>query len=131
MNVHRPIPLRPDVRARDREQRQSLIRAITGIVMATPDNPAAQYVRKAWDRDVMAEALARAAVSQMTQETSGLPLVTKVDMLPVLAPMSAAVRLFTRCTRVNLDGVYDVAVPRGTSNTTPPFVGEGMPAPAI
>ncbi|MGY4369210.1 hypothetical protein ACVW1A_005275 [Bradyrhizobium sp. LB1.3] len=125
------IPFRADPFARDREQRQSLIRAITGIVMATPDNLAPQYVRKAWDRDEMAEALTRAAVSQMTQDTAGLPLVTKVDILPVIAPMSVATRVFAKSLRVNLDRVYDLAVPRGRLNKLPPFVGERMPAPAI
>jgi hypothetical protein len=79
----------------------------------------------------MAEALTRAAVTQTTQENSGLPLVTKVDILPTVAQMSAAARLFTSCLRVNLDRAYQVAVPRGVSDTLPPFVGEGKPAPAI
>ncbi|WP_409188906.1 hypothetical protein [Bradyrhizobium sp. RDM4] len=98
--------------------------------MATPDCPAPQYVRKTWN-DEVAEALTRAAVAQATQETSGLPLVTKADILPVIAPDSAAVRLFARCPRFSLDGVYDVAVPRGVPDTLPPFVGEGKPAPNI
>jgi hypothetical protein len=108
-----------------------MIRAITAIALETPERRASQYVERAWRGDIMAKALTRAAVTQTTQENSGLPLVTKVDILPTVAQMSAAARLFTSCLRVNLDRAYQVAVPRGVSDTLPPFVGEGKPAPAI
>lgn len=124
------IPLRPDPLARDREQRRSLIRAITGIALSG-DERAEKIVARTWANDNLASMIVKTAITPMTMTSSGLPLVTSIDVLPSLAPMSAAVRLFSRCLRVNLDGVYQVSVPRGVAGTVPIFIGEGMPAPVI
>ncbi|MBR0778736.1 hypothetical protein JQ625_28245 [Bradyrhizobium diazoefficiens] len=125
------LPLRIDPFARNRERRQSLHRALAALVLATPKRSAEQILRNEWPRDVSAGAIVRAAVTQATTENTGLPSVTKIDLLPEVAPMSVAVRLFANCLRVNLDGVSKVAVPRSVPSKVPIFVGEGKPAPVI
>jgi hypothetical protein len=131
----RGIPLRPDLAAAERQQRKSLIRAITSIAVAdhtdrtkTPE----KIVTAAWPRDQVAEMLTKAALAgPMTLESSGLEPVVAVNVLASLAPASAAVRLFSRCMQVSLDHVNEVSIPRGVSSTPPIFIGEGMPAPVV
>ena len=129
------LPLRVDPFARDREQRRSLIRAISSIVLSSGDRRAEEIVEASWPKDNLASMVVRSitkgAVVPATMGTSGLPAAVSVEVLPSLAPMSAAVRLFARCMKVNLDHVNQVSVPRGLAPTTPIFIAEGQPAPVF
>ncbi len=129
--VPRGIPLRPDPTARDREQIRSLVRAITGIAFSSEDRSGDAYVTRAWPSDHLAATIARAAVAPATMASSGLPIVVAVDVLPSLAPKSAAVRLFAKSMHVSLDRKSEVIVPRGVADIAPIFVGEGGSMPVI
>jgi hypothetical protein len=141
MNAPAPrgIPLRPDPLARDREQRRSIIRAITSVALSG-DQSAEKILARAWPNDHQAlmvveaserERLGKAAVTPATLASSGFPAAVSVDVLPSLAPMSAAVRLFARCMQINLDRKNQVSVPRGVPGMTPIFIGEGKPVPVV
>lgn len=128
-------PLRPDPTARDREQRQSVIRAFTSFAFHSEDRSAEQYQAASWPNDHLAatiiRAVTKAAVVPMTIAESGLPEVVALNVLPIIAPSSAAVRLFARCLRVLLDGVSLVSMLRAVPGAAPIFIAEGAPVPVI
>jgi hypothetical protein len=124
-----PIPLRPDVHAREREQRRALHRTMAAHALAklhgmTPD----AIVAKNWPGDV----LTRAAVSP-TDTISAAPYAPVVtgNALTGLAPASAAARLFEHPNTIKLDfkGVASYSIPRGTLTPVPIFIGETQPMP--
>ena len=129
------IPLRPDPTARDREQRQSVIRAFTSFAFHSEDRSAEQYQAASWPNDHLAatiiRAVTKAAVVPMTIAESGLPEVVALNVLPIIAPLSAAVRMFARCLRVSLDGVSLVSMLRAVPGAAPIFIAEGAPVPVI
>jgi hypothetical protein len=113
------------------DQRRSVIRAVTGIAFSSEDRSGEQYVSAAWPSDDTAQMIARTAVAPMTIGSSGLPGIVAINILPSIAPKSAAQRLFSKCMRVNLDHINQVFVPRGLPVVTPIFVSEGAPSPVI
>ena len=138
------IPVRIDHGARASEQRQSLIRSLVGIAFSSPEQSATDYVEKSWkddhlaklvvkrlditERDIDGRIVTRDAVTPMTVESSGLPVVVAVNILPLIAPKSAATRLFARCRRVSLDGVSRIFFPRidyDPDVVMPIYIGEG------
>ncbi len=129
MTEIRPKPFMPPSRAEfAADQRKSLIRALTGVAFSSQDRSAEAYVAASWPNDHFAGMIAKAAVTPIST-ASGLPSVVAVNVLPSLAPMSAAVRLFAKCRRVNLDGISQVFVPRGVPGPTRIFIAEGAPSP--
>lgn len=128
--VRKPLypPSRADLAA---DQRRSMIRAITGIAFSSEDRSGEAYVSAAWPNDSLAGIIARTAVPPMAIASSGLPSIVAVNVLPSIAPQSAAVRLFAKCMRVDLDRKTQVFVPRGVPGVMPIFIGEGMPSPVI
>jgi hypothetical protein len=142
MNTHAGprvgIPLRPDRTALAAEQRRSLIRAVTGFAFSSqrPEH----YVEASWSNDHLASLIVKVATKvaikaatepPMTIAASGLPEAVALNVLPTLAPMSAATRLFAKCMRVSLDGVNKISVPRVVPGKTPIFVAEAAPVPVI
>jgi hypothetical protein len=121
-------PSRDDLSA---DQRRSFVRAVTGVAFSSADRGAEQYVAAAWPGDGAAQMIARTATAPMTISSSGLPAIVAINILPSIAPKSAAQRLFAKCMRVNLDHINQVFVPRGLPTVTPIFIGEGMPSPVI
>jgi hypothetical protein len=125
-------PFMPPTRdAVAREQRRSILRAITAVALSGDQGSPDKIVSRAWPTDNLAALIIKTAVAPMTLASSGLPAAVSIDVLPSIAPMSAAVRMFARCMRVNLDGVNQVSVPRGLNATTPIFIAEGAPAPVV
>jgi hypothetical protein len=130
--------LRPDPFAREREQRRALSlsvnRAIASVALSPPGRAksAEAIVAREWPKDKLAGMIVKAALAgPMTTTSTGLPQVTSVDVLPFIAPQSAAMRVFAKCTRVNLDTVSQIAVPVAAPGVVPPYVGEGGRAPVV
>jgi hypothetical protein len=52
---------------------------------------------------------------------------TQVGDLQLIAPGSAAAKLFAACTRLDLGRALQINVPHASGHATPAFVGEGLP----
>jgi hypothetical protein len=122
----RGIPLRPDRRAFAQDQRRSLIRAITSVVLSGVDRSPSD-VLKAWPNDDGADLILRAISSPIT--TSDYPAAQSIVLLPELAPQSAALRLFTASMTLDMAGIGTVRIPHPTVLPVPLFIAEGQPAP--
>src|SRR5262249_35431430 len=95
------------------------------------DQPPEKVVRKAWPDDTRTAVLTRAAVSP-TDTTSGAAVTaTKVSPLLLVAPGSAAARLFENCMQLNFDGVLQFFVPHVGTHPIPLWVAEGAPIPFV
>src|SRR5258708_11855316 len=103
--VRQGIPLRADPSARDREQRRSIIRAVTSVALSG-DERAEKITARAWPNDNLAGLIVKTAITPMTLASSGLPAAVSIDVLPSLAPMSAAVRRFSKYMHINLDHLH-------------------------
>jgi hypothetical protein len=122
----RPVPLRPDVGALDRDEARSLRRAIAAIALAgiRKTNPEAT-LKAAWPSDTRAQILLRSAVSPTS--TSDIPGAIAIAPFRSLAPSSAALALFARGTQLSLVGVAQLAIPSVSGEPQAVFVGEGQP----
>src|SRR5260370_3089632 len=98
--VRQGIPLRADPSARDREQRRSIIRAITSVALSG-DERAEKITARAWPNDNFASMIVKTAIAPMTLASSGLPAAVPVDVLPTLAPIPAPARLSARSLNVH------------------------------
>jgi hypothetical protein len=137
----RGIPLRPDPFARDREQSRSINRAITAITFSSQERSAEAHVAASWPDDSLARRMAKdfgvveqvtkAVVIPTTLQSSGLPAVVAVNILPSIAPKSVAVQLFARCMQINLGRKTEVLVPRGVPGVSSIFIAEGGAIPVI
>src|SRR5262245_21846805 len=108
----RPIPLVPDRSAIRLDTYQAFHRSLAAHVLgrALGQSPDA-LVRKTWPDDTRTAVLRRAAVSP-TDTTSGAALTaTKVSPLLLVAPGSAAARLFENCVKFDLTGVQQFFIP--------------------
>jgi Phage capsid family len=124
------VPLVPDRRALETTQRRSFHRAATGAVLAAfnRDATAERIISKAWPSDREAILLTRAP----STPTSG-PSIAQVTTLRLLAPPSAAAKLFDHPAAIKLDfaGVTTYSIPRVGSAPAPLFIAEGQPAPVV
>src|SRR5262245_37908634 len=115
-------------------QRRSLYRAISGHALAdlTKRRTAEQVVPESWPNDRDANPATSAASSPLST-SSGFGLLTAVSSWPLLAPSSAAARLFQHPSVLSLDfaGVYQYSVPHVATPPLPIFVGEGQPIPVV
>jgi len=112
----------------EHEQRRALFRAITAIALSARHkaDPLA-LVRRTWNGDRNAELLIKAARGPiMTGDITG---VESVRSLVLLAPRSAAVRLFEAGVQIDLTGIARVRVPNVASAPSAHWVAEGQPAP--
>ena len=66
-----------------------------------------------------------------TLATTGLPAIVVTNVLPILAPESATVRLFAKCRRVSLDGISSIIFPYIAPGVLPVYVIEGGPMPVV
>jgi hypothetical protein len=87
-------------------------------------------VRKAWPDDTRAQVLTRAAVSPTDTSTTALTA-AKTSPLLLIAPGSAAARLFDRCLKLDFAGVLQYFVPHVNVHPVPLFVAEGQPIPFV
>jgi hypothetical protein len=124
------ISVRADHGAADREWRRSFVRASTGIVLAKllqRTGHAAEILRSNWSNDrVAAEIIQRGPVSPTTQDDYPG---SSVSRLMLLAPKSAAARLFALATTVDLKGIDSFSFPLPTNFADASFVAEGAAIP--
>jgi hypothetical protein len=126
--VPRPVPLRPDRSAVTREQARSLHRALTATVLGRMRNKSAAEVAKAsWPGDTTAEWLTRAPTVPL--DRTQFPTISSVQLLPLIAPRSAASLLFERALRLDFSGLTTISVPNASEISGALFVAEGAPIP--
>jgi hypothetical protein len=127
------IPLRPDLGATIRRERRAIERSLAGCVLAKIHNARPiQFVERQWSDDSRAAILTRAAVSPDSTTGSASALsVARVSPLLLIAPPSAAAKLFDRALKVDLTGIAQVNVPHVAAHPAPLFVGEGEPIPVV
>jgi hypothetical protein len=131
MNRPLPIPLRPDPRALEHEQRRSLIRACTAVALGAVLHRAAdEILAAAWPYDDGAKMVLRSAVVPTTTASVALAI-DAVAFLVSMAPASAAARLFERALRINLAGIHATNIARLVTVPPPGFVAEAAPIPVI
>ncbi len=130
MNTQRPIPLRPDPTARDREWKRSFIRAATCTALAELQKSnmgsAEQVLRANWPADDRAQLIVRGAVTPMQQ--GDYPGSSVVKLLQ-LASRSTAAQLFPLATTVSLVGTSSFQYPLATNFAAAAFVAENAPIP--
>jgi hypothetical protein len=132
MNKPMPIPLRPDPGAIRSDTYRAFHRSLAGHALGriygqSPES----IVRKAWPDDARTAVMTRAAVSP-TDTTSGAALTaTKVSPLLLVAPQSAAARLFENCTQLDFTGVLQFFVPHVGTHPVPLWVAEGAVIPFV
>jgi Phage capsid family len=116
----------------EHEQRRSFFRAVTACALTAHDNrDPAQILRKAWGGDRTAELLLRAATSPISTTTASALSVESVRGLALLAPKSAAVRLFEAGVQLDLTGINKIRVPNVATAPQAAWVAESSPAPAL
>jgi hypothetical protein len=132
MNRPQPIPLRPDPRALELDQRRSLIRAATAVALgAVSHRSATDVLARAWPNDTGAELVLRAAVAPTLMANAAAISVDAVAFLVSMAPTSAAARLFEKALRINLQGIHATNIARLVTVPAPGFVAEGAPIPVV
>lgn len=114
MNTQRPIPLRPDRDATAREWRRSFVQDATIKALARMRKTSADEIRLEL----------RGAVEPM--KAANYPGGT-VAKLMLLAPTSAAAKLFELATKVDLAGISSFSFPLASTFTEAKFVAEGFP----
>src|SRR5262249_38369588 len=89
-----------------------------------------KVVRQHWPDDHRAAVITRAATTPTDTSTTALTA-TKVSPLLLIAPKSAAARLFDRCMRLDFDGVLTYNIPHVHTRAVPLFVAESSPIPFV
>jgi hypothetical protein len=115
----------PEDRGNGHADRQSFCRALAvrTIHKLSRERPWDIVRRAGWTDD---HRLTRAPVSPATSPVTGVSQ-THVGNLLLIAPQSAAAKLFAECMRLDFTGLYEIVVPYAASHATPQFVGEAMP----
>jgi hypothetical protein len=126
----RPIPLRPDASALQRETRQSLVRALAAQTLASlrGQRNVLTILRSAWD-DRGAESILRAAISPT--DTTDFPPTVGLASLALIAPSSAALRLFETQLHISLGQNSSVRIPNVAVPPVAAFVPELSPGPVL
>src|SRR5262249_40840492 len=128
----RPIPLRPDPDELVRRDFQSFHRSLAAHVFGRIHDQKPDVVaRKTWPEDMRTAVLTRTAVPP-TDTTSGAALTAvKVSPLLLVAPPSAAARLFESCVKLDFEGVHQFYIPHVNTHPVPLWVGEGGVIPFV
>jgi hypothetical protein len=131
MDARTPIPLRPALTALDRENRRSLVRALTAQALAglRGQLDTLGILQRAWRSDRVAEWYVRAATSPIG--TANFPATEGVASLVLLAPSSAALRLFDAQLKLTLGANATVRIPSVSVPPVAPFVSELSPGPML
>ncbi|MBR0787389.1 hypothetical protein [Bradyrhizobium iriomotense] len=126
MSNARPIPLRPDHSAVAREWHRSFIRAATARVLSRVQKTSVEAVLRdaGWQHDNLTGLILRAPVEPLKQ--ADLPG-DSVAALMLLAPQSAAAKLFDLAVKVDLAGISSFSFPLPSNFTDAKFVIEGEP----
>jgi hypothetical protein len=127
MNEHRRV-LVPEDRSPE-QRRKSLLRAITSLVFARLERASPiKIAERSFPRDPNAAQIVR-AISAPADSSGTYPQVTTTSALPLLAPKSAALKLFQSAMLLDLSGKFSVRVPSIAAHVVPIFVLEGGPMP--
>ncbi len=120
------IPFRPDPSAKARAWRESFIRAATARVLSRIQKTSVEAVLRdaAWQHDNLTGLILRAPVEPLKQ--ADLPG-DAVAALMLLAPSSAAAKLFDLAVKVDLSGISSFSFPLPSNFTEAKFVIEGEP----
>jgi hypothetical protein len=118
--------------------RNSFLRAVTALALASGAKGqqfkrAETVLRANWGEDSRAGRILKAAVSP-TPSTSGFPAIPSYEVLPLLAPAAASMRLLRKARQLSLEGVDHVllaGIPFAGRPTAPIFIAEGAPAPVV
>lgn len=109
---------------------QALARSLAACVLGSIHRSPDQIVGEAWPDDARAAFLTRAATSpDSTTSSASVLAITKTNPLLLVAPPSAAAKLFAQCLQLDLSGILSINVPHVTTHPVPIFVGEGNPIP--
>ncbi len=128
MNARQPVPLRPDRAAIAADWRRSFIRASTAKALSQIRQNAnvGEILQTNWPDDERAEMILRSPTAPLTQ--SGFPSSTVVQLM-LLAPQSAAARLFELAVQIDLTGITQFSFPLPTNFADAVFIEEGFPIP--
>jgi hypothetical protein len=135
MNEHartrQGIPFAPDRDAYTRANRDSLVRSLTAQVLTSlrGRGRAAEVIEEAWPSDHLAQLLLRSATSPTS--TTSFPQAAGLAGMVLLAPQSAALRLFQTQTILSIGEFSTIRIPGIGTPPTAPFVGEMAPAPLV
>src|SRR5262249_21354647 len=121
----RPIPLRFDDDELFERDRRSWTRSMLASYVIAKQSGVMpeELVKKTWPHDDRAFWLTKAAVSPDSTTSSASALTyTRVNPLLLIAPPSAAAKLFDRCMRLDFAGVLQYSVPHVGAHPLPIFV---------
>jgi Phage capsid family len=116
--------------------RRSLVRAITARALGTlRRSDPGRIMKSAWPDDRSADlalrVITRAASLPMTTGAAPALAVEAVRVLPLLAPRSAALRLFNSCMTFDMTGVATMRIPNVGTVPAAKFIAEDTPAPVM
>jgi hypothetical protein len=128
-----PIPLVPNREALTRSERRSFVRACTAMLLGAKQGVAPARILKAWDADVRADLVLRAAMDPTSTTNAAALGLQSTRILPMLAPASASARLLAMATTLDLSCINSIRLPFiGISGRPPvPFVLEGDPGSVV
>jgi hypothetical protein len=122
-----------DLSRNGQAQRRSLIRSITAMTLAGLRNErnAVGILRAAWPGDNVAEAILKASTTPTSTASAPVLAVQGIGALVLLAPSSAALRLFQNQLQINLAPSATVRIPNVATPPVAPFIAELAPAPVV
>jgi hypothetical protein len=122
------IPLVADPIAVSRDIHRAFERSLAAHALGRVHGQAPDsIVRKAWPDDARAAVMTRAAQSPTDTTNAAALMATRVSPLLLVAPPSAAARLFESCVKLDFTGVHAFYVPHVNTHPVPVFVSEGSP----
>jgi hypothetical protein len=123
-----PIPFRPDADAVVRRERTAIHRSLAAHVCGKIHNQRpSDFAEKSWPEAERVHFLTRAASSPTDTTSASALSITKVSPLFLVAPGSAAAKLFNMAMKVDLSGIQTVSVPYVVSHPLLLWTAEGAP----
>jgi len=112
---------------------QTFNRALAALVLAKRDGVMpVDFVEREWPDDHHAHWLTRSAVvPEFTTGSASALAPTRVATLLLIAPPSAAAKLFARGMQLDFAGVLQYLVPHVSTHPVPLFGAEGAPIPVV
>jgi hypothetical protein len=88
-----------------------------------------EFTKRAFPDDDRAARIVKGAVNPTDTSSASALSISKTGPLLMIAPQSAAARLFEKCARFDLSGVATISVPYAVAHPTGIFVAESSPIP--